>query len=286
MSNNFYQNVLGWAQLRNITKGAKSKRQRTKTWEELGELSEGMAKSNLELAKDSIGDCAVTTANVVACLGLDSVRLGQQATEIAAARKDLFDTMDSDDLLNCFIAHQAIVKLGHDDNSLAFLPFVAHVEDNLAISLAALEVLAGRLNLTFEECQDFAWNEIKDRKGMMINGTFVKEADVEKSLRAVVDTAVDVALDNHAHKFADDQTGALNDTWNAIRGYVVSSIGDTLDLAKSAAGLNAETGTLTVTLHVNAYTRMIIEVTRQLVELRADSDDSDEEERPDYTAGL
>lgn len=282
MSNNFYQNVLGWAQLRNITKGAKSKRQRTKTWEELGELSKGMAKSNLKLTKDSIGDCAVTTANVIACLGLDSVRLGQQAAEIAAARKDLFDTMDSDDLLNCFIAHQAIVKLGHDDNSHAFLPFVVHVEDNLAISLAALEVLAGRLNLTFEECQDFAWNEIKDRKGMMINGTFVKEEDVEDSLQAVVDTAVDVALDNHAHKFADDHAGALNDTWNAIRGYLASSIGDTLNLAKSAMGMDTKTASITVDIVVNAYKQIEITTTRTVAQLRDDEEGSSE----DYTAGL
>lgn len=283
MSNNFYQNVLGWAQLRNITKGAKAKRQRTKTWEELGELSEGMAKSNLELAKDSIGDCAVTTANVIACLSLDSVRIGQQATEIAAARKDLFDTMDTDDLLNCFIAHQAIVKLGHDDNSHAFMPFVVNVEDNLAISLAALEVLAGRLNLTFEECQDFAWNEIKDRKGMMINGTFVKEADVEKSLQSVVETAVDVALNNHAHQFGEDHAGALNDVWNAVRGYIGASIGDTLDLSKSVANMDAEQATLTFTIHVNAYKHMIVHVVRTIDALRDDSEDDDTEE---HTPGI
>jgi len=29
--------------------------------------------------------------------------------------------------------------------------------------------------MSIEICQEIAWNDIKDRKGKMINGTFVKE---------------------------------------------------------------------------------------------------------------
>ena len=32
--------------------------------------------------------------------------------------------------------------------------------------------------LKFNDCLDYAYNEIKDRKGKLINGTFVKESDL------------------------------------------------------------------------------------------------------------
>lgn len=279
MSNNFYENVLSWAMARNIPKGARPKRQRTKTWEELSELATGLAKSDLDedrmkAIKDAMGDCAVTTANVAACAGYDSVRIGHHGSEVAQARRDVFDVMDNDDLLNCFVAHQAIVKTAHDDNSTAFLPFVVSVEDNLAISLAALEILATRLGLKFSDCQDFAWGQIKDRKGMAINGIFVKEdnGEVEKSLNAVVNAAVDVAVEHHAHKFATDHVGALNDIWNDVKGYVHQSTGDTLNLTRSAAGMNADAATLTFTFVFDTYKTITVETSRTVNELKTDDD--------------
>jgi hypothetical protein len=38
--------------------------------------------------------------------------------------------------------------------------------------------IATRNNLTITECLDAAYNDIKDRKGKMIDGVFVKEADL------------------------------------------------------------------------------------------------------------
>jgi len=32
------------------------------------------------------------------------------------------------------------------------------------------------MGLRFDECQEAAWEEIKDRKGKMVGGVFVKEA--------------------------------------------------------------------------------------------------------------
>ena len=37
--------------------------------------------------------------------------------------------------------------------------------------------IAERNNLTIEECLQQAWDDIKDRKGMMVDGVFVKEGD-------------------------------------------------------------------------------------------------------------
>jgi NTP pyrophosphatase (non-canonical NTP hydrolase) len=38
-----------------------------------------------------------------------------------------------------------------------------------------LTVIAAQYGLTLEQCQEAAWEEIKDRKGRLVNGTFVKE---------------------------------------------------------------------------------------------------------------
>jgi hypothetical protein len=41
--------------------------------------------------------------------------------------------------------------------------------------LPRLKLIASRFGWTLEECLEAAWDEIKDRKGKMVNGEFVKE---------------------------------------------------------------------------------------------------------------
>ncbi|HFU3729588.1 TPA: hypothetical protein ACGO7Y_001291 [Streptococcus suis] len=52
------------------------------------------------------------------------------------------------------------------------------LKDALGDSLVTLIVLAYQLRLDLVECLETAYNEIKDRKGQMVNGTFVKEEDL------------------------------------------------------------------------------------------------------------
>lgn len=46
--------------------------------------------------------------------------------------------------------------------------------------IVTLVCVAEQLGLNIEECCLAAYDEIKDRKGKMIDGVFVKEADLEK----------------------------------------------------------------------------------------------------------
>lgn len=52
------------------------------------------------------------------------------------------------------------------------------LKDALGDSLVTLIVLATQLNLDLVECLEIAYDEIKDRKGKMLDGVFVKEADL------------------------------------------------------------------------------------------------------------
>jgi NTP pyrophosphatase (non-canonical NTP hydrolase) len=47
--------------------------------------------------------------------------------------------------------------------------------DDIGDCMVVLAIIAEQHNLTVTECLDHAYNDIKDRKGQMIDGVFVKE---------------------------------------------------------------------------------------------------------------
>lgn len=53
------------------------------------------------------------------------------------------------------------------------------IKDSLGDVLVTLILLAEDLNLNLLDCLNSAWNEIKDRKGKVKNGSFVKESDLD-----------------------------------------------------------------------------------------------------------
>lgn len=52
------------------------------------------------------------------------------------------------------------------------------LKDAIGDTLVTIIVLAHQLDLDVNECLNIAYEEIKNRKGKMINGTFVKEEDL------------------------------------------------------------------------------------------------------------
>lgn len=52
------------------------------------------------------------------------------------------------------------------------------VMDGIGDAVVVLTILAEQMGFTIEACIEMAWDEIKDRKGRMIDGVFVKEADL------------------------------------------------------------------------------------------------------------
>lgn len=49
------------------------------------------------------------------------------------------------------------------------------VKDSIGDALVVLTIIAEQSGTSIEECLGLAWNEIKDRKGEMVDGIFVKE---------------------------------------------------------------------------------------------------------------
>jgi len=52
------------------------------------------------------------------------------------------------------------------------------IKDGIGDMLVVLTIIAAQEDLTLEECAEYAYEEIKDRKGEMRDGIFVKEADL------------------------------------------------------------------------------------------------------------
>jgi len=53
----------------------------------------------------------------------------------------------------------------------------AEMKDAIGDCVVVLTILAAQNDMTIEECVRAAYNEIKDRKGKMVNGVFVKDAE-------------------------------------------------------------------------------------------------------------
>ena len=76
-----------------------------------------------------------------------------------------------------------LAKLMEESGELAQAVLKGKTEaasDGIGDCFVVLVILAGQLGLDIEECIEHAWSEIKDRKGKMIGGTFVKEIDLQE----------------------------------------------------------------------------------------------------------
>ena len=75
--------------------------------------------------------------------------------------------------------HSQCVKLLEEAGELAASILRGRdVSDDIGDIIVVLINIAERNGLTLEQCLKVAYDEIKDRKGRMINGSFVKETDL------------------------------------------------------------------------------------------------------------
>ena len=62
---------------------------------------------------------------------------------------------------------------------------VEQLKDGIGDTVVTLIAIALQSGVDFTECMEIAYNEIKDRKGKMIDGLFVKEADLKETEEVV-----------------------------------------------------------------------------------------------------
>jgi NTP pyrophosphatase (non-canonical NTP hydrolase) len=76
-----------------------------------------------------------------------------------------------------------IEEIGELASAIA-LGDLAGIKDGVGDSAVVLTIIAKQIDSSLSECQEIAWNEIKDRKGRLIDGKFVKEANLRESIKA------------------------------------------------------------------------------------------------------
>ena len=136
--------ILQWASDKDLLKFENAPKQRLKLLEEVGEAAGAILKNKTDDIKDSIG-------NIFVVLVILSDQLSEEI---------LFDM-------------NGVAKDDDQDFIFLFDNIINH--KRLYFSLAYLNDICKKLNLDLTECANIAWNEIKDRKGNTINGTFIKD---------------------------------------------------------------------------------------------------------------
>lgn len=154
-------NVQQWSIDRGLDK-ADSKKQMLKLYEEFGELASGLAKGNKEVIKDSIGDVVVVLIILAQQKGVKSI------SDFCV----IFDHLSINDLMP-----RAAELIGLI--SLRIRKTNDEIEEYIVRLISCLRTIAKYENLKFEDCLSQAWNEIKDRKGKLIDGVWVKEEDLK-----------------------------------------------------------------------------------------------------------
>lgn len=155
-----------WAIDREIHKKGTVEGQTIKTAEEIAELIKGISKDNIDLIKDSIGDVFVTF--VIGNM-LDE-KFDIEVTYKEAKRNlEIYPTENKKDGID-YLA-QTITDIIRD----------GYYEDSLFYGLISLLMVVDMYNLDFKNCVEIAYEEIANRKGKMINGTFVKAEDLKNA---------------------------------------------------------------------------------------------------------
>lgn len=155
------EKVEAWSKERGLDT-ADSRKQRLKLWEEFGELNASIARNNRDDAIDAIGDILVVM--IIYCQ-----QLGYPKT------KELFDV---DVVLLEYYDRMSIIEILEQVavGILGTKTTIRGVQEVITI----LANMTERLDTSLEECLQAAYNEIKDRRGEMVNGVFVKESDLNR----------------------------------------------------------------------------------------------------------
>lgn len=159
----FKANVEGWAEAREIYQNGSAWSQAFKAAEEAGELMGAVAKGDIDEQKDAVGDILVCLVNYC-----------------KMAKLSMASPVMEEDYSGTTPAHYA-AEVNFEVSRLALTSFsddVTGYHNCVWAALAFLSAFCTASGFDVMECCTKAWNEIKDRKGRMVEGgAFIKEED-------------------------------------------------------------------------------------------------------------
>lgn len=158
------ERVEQWGEERNFygEGGTTREKQFLKLYEELGELIKNYNKG--KSIQDDIGDFLVVVIHI------ERLTFTRERKGVVFGSLKEFDYDVSGKYM--VDGDKCIFNLIED------MQEYRHNRRRLYEVLARLENIARNHNLTFQECLEHAYDEIKDRKGKFVNGMYVKEEDL------------------------------------------------------------------------------------------------------------
>lgn len=146
------ENVIKWANDKNLLKEENAPKQYLKIIEEIGETCGAILKGNVEGQKDGIGDTIVTLI-----IYSEQIKLMYNTESFTPKKHSEIKQEPSKYILY-------ILKELH-----------FNATDIMMYNIfSGVGLLCESLGFTPQECLQAAWDEIKDRTGQTINGTFIK----------------------------------------------------------------------------------------------------------------
>ncbi|WP_069987629.1 MazG-like family protein [Streptococcus agalactiae] len=176
--NKLIEKTKQWSIERNLHT-ANPHKQFQKLNEEFGELNSGIAKNKIEVIEDSIGDCLVVLTILAQQLKIENIAqlVSNTSFELGNYTKGMASTDSL--ILYCSqrIGEIAKIMLEMSYNPGAFSN-IERMKIAIGIVTDVIDKIAINYDLQTRACFEVAYNEIKDRKGKMIDGVWVKEADL------------------------------------------------------------------------------------------------------------
>lgn len=166
------RNIEHWAEDRNLISGSTPHRQLLKLYEEFGELCSGLAKNKPEVIKDSVGDCFVVLVILNKQLNLgDNIIVNNLETPF-------YEYTDIPLGVMFYMGGLAALLNGINKPGLKQSTLRNALKDHIAWCIHGLTFLCDNLGLEFKDCVQYAYDQIKDQKGKMVDGVFIKETDL------------------------------------------------------------------------------------------------------------
>ena len=158
-----------WAIERELDKKGTIEGQQIKTAEEVAELIIGISKERKETIKDSIGDIYVTLViGNILDKKLDFKEINKSSCKLAdkvSLNLDKYKDNKQAVILCTEGITTSVLQCGYKNDIL----------ENAIMNLMGAATI---YDLNFADCVESAYEEISNRKGKMVNGTFVKESDL------------------------------------------------------------------------------------------------------------
>lgn len=164
LASTFATNVARWSDDRNITTGSTPARQFLKLIEEFGETCEAIECHDVADTMDGIGDTLVVLAIILHQSDKNFFPVFQKGIDMRAAHAGLID--------------DPMIVLGSSFGEIAMgiaKDSPSKIEEGCSGVVKGLKMLCDAAAIDIHDCMSEAWEAIKDRRGVMVNGIFQRE---------------------------------------------------------------------------------------------------------------